>query len=75
MASLLAVSWASGSLSGLNGLLETAEEGEKSAVEVYKDALEQDLPLPVRKLLSEQQAHVLNSQDYIARHRAELVKA
>ncbi|SEF96072.1 conserved hypothetical protein [Bryocella elongata] len=60
---------------GDSSLLEAAEEGEKSALDVYRDALEQDLPLPVRELLSEQQAHLLNSQEYIQRNREELVKA
>lgn len=54
---------------GDHTLLETAEQGEDEAKKVYKEALEQDLPIPVRKLLTEQQAHVLNSHDYVRNHR------
>lgn len=54
---------------GDHTLLETAEQGEDEAKKVYKEALEQDLPIPVRKLLTEQQAHVMNSHDYVRNHR------
>lgn len=60
---------------GDHTLLETANEGEKAALDTYKDALEQDLPLPVRKMLSDQQAHVANSHEFISRHVHELAKA
>jgi uncharacterized protein (TIGR02284 family) len=50
-------------------LLETAEEGEDAAKEAYKDALDQDLPLPIRQLLTEQQSHILTSHDFIRGHR------
>jgi uncharacterized protein (TIGR02284 family) len=50
-------------------LLETAEEGEDAAKNAYKDALDQDLPLPIRQLLTEQQSHILRSHDYIRGHR------
>lgn len=50
-------------------LLATAEQGEDVAKKAYKDALEKDLPLPVRQLLSEQQAHVNTSHDYVRDHR------
>jgi uncharacterized protein (TIGR02284 family) len=50
-------------------LLATAEQGEDVAKKAYKDALEKDLPLPIRQLLSEQQAHVNNSHDYVRDHR------
>jgi uncharacterized protein (TIGR02284 family) len=50
-------------------LLETAEQGEDVAKKAYKDALENDLPLPIRSLLTEQQAHVNNSHDYVRNHR------
>ena len=52
-----------------HSLLATAEQGEDEAKKVYKDALEQDLPLPIRQLLTEQQAHVLTAHDYVKRHR------
>ncbi len=54
---------------GDHTLLETAEQGEDEAKTAYKDALDQDLPLPVRQLLAEQQAHVLTAHDYVRSHR------
>ena len=54
---------------GDHALLETAEQGEDKAKEAYADALKQDLPLPVRQLVAEQQAHVLTSHDYVRSHR------
>lgn len=54
---------------GDHTLLETAEQGEDVAKKAYKDALEQELPLPIRQLLSEQQAHVMTSHDYVKAHR------
>ena len=54
---------------GDHTLLETAEQGEDVAKKAYKDALEQDIPAPVRQLISEQQAHVLTSHDYVRNHR------
>ncbi|HEY6376357.1 MAG TPA: PA2169 family four-helix-bundle protein [Edaphobacter sp.] len=54
---------------GDHTLLETAEQGEDEAKKAYKDALDQDLPLPVRQLLAEQQAHVLTAHDYVRSHR------
>src|SRR6201985_1699528 len=50
-------------------LLATAEQGEDVAKKAYNDALEHDLPLPIRQLLTEQQAHVENSHDYVKSHR------
>jgi uncharacterized protein (TIGR02284 family) len=54
---------------GDHTLLETAEAGEDTAKKAYKDALEHDLPLPIRQLLTEQQAHIDNSHDYVKSHR------
>ena len=54
---------------GDHSLLETAEQGEDSAKKAYKDALDKELPLPIRQLLSEQQAHVMTSHDYVKAHR------
>lgn len=54
---------------GDHTLLATAEQGEDAAKKAYKDALEQELPLPIRQLLTEQQAHVNNSHDYVRNHR------
>jgi uncharacterized protein (TIGR02284 family) len=50
-------------------LLETAEQGEDQAKKVYADALKQELPLPLHQLLSEQNAHIQNSHDYVKSHR------
>jgi uncharacterized protein (TIGR02284 family) len=50
-------------------LLATAEQGEDTAKKAYQDALEHDLPMPIRQLLTEQQAHVNNSHDYVKSHR------
>lgn len=50
-------------------LLATAEQGEDVAKKTYQEALEKDLPLPIRQLLTEQQAHVNNSHDYVRNHR------
>ncbi len=55
-------------------LLETAEQGEDQAKKAYKEALEQDLPMPLRELLSTQQAEVLTSHDYIKAQRDTLAK-
>jgi uncharacterized protein (TIGR02284 family) len=54
---------------GDHSLLETAEQGEDEAKKAYADALNQDLPLPVRQLVAEQQAHVLTAHDYVRNHR------
>ncbi|WP_263383861.1 PA2169 family four-helix-bundle protein [Granulicella arctica] len=54
---------------GDHTLLETAEQGEDVAKKAYADALQQELPLPLHQLLSEQQAHVLTSHDYVRDHR------
>ena len=52
-----------------HSLLETAEQGEDVAKKAYKDALEHNLPLPIRQLLTEQQAHIQTSHDYVKSHR------
>jgi uncharacterized protein (TIGR02284 family) len=54
---------------GDHALLETAEQGEDEAKKAYKHALKHELPLPVRQLLAEQEAHVLSSHDYVKTHR------
>ena len=50
-------------------LLATAEQGEDKAKATYRDALQQELPLPLRQLLTEQQAHVISSHDFVRDHR------
>ena len=50
---------------GDHSLLVTAEEAEDQAVAAYREALEKELPLPVRQLLVAQSVHVQNSHDYV----------
>jgi uncharacterized protein (TIGR02284 family) len=50
-------------------LLESAEQGEDTAKKAYADALGQDLPMPIRQLLTEQQSHVLASHDFVKAQR------
>lgn len=59
---------------GDHTLLETAEQGEDEAKKAYKGALEHELPLPVRQLLSSQQAHVINAHNYVRDHRDAMAK-
>ena len=46
-------------------LLETAEQGEDAAKKAYRDALQKELPLPVRQLLSTQYVHIQESHDCV----------
>jgi uncharacterized protein (TIGR02284 family) len=46
-------------------VLETAEEGEDAAKQAYSDALEKDLPLPIREVLTRQAGHIDSSHDYV----------
>ena len=55
---------------GTATLLATAEEGDKSALDAYADALGKDLPLPVREMLAGQAAQIQNSYGYIRSARA-----
>jgi uncharacterized protein (TIGR02284 family) len=50
---------------GDHTLLETAEAGEDAARKAYKEALEKELPLPVKQLLDTQYAHIQTSHDYV----------
>ena len=56
-------------------LLATAEEADQETVDAYKDALDQDLPVPVRQLLVEQQTQILSARDFIRDSRTELKAA
>ena len=58
---------------GDHTLLATAEQGEDAAKKAYKDALDEELPLPIRQLLAEQQSHILCAHDYVRNHRDALV--
>jgi uncharacterized protein (TIGR02284 family) len=50
---------------GDHALLETAEQGEDAAKKAYADALENELPLPLRELLVRQQEHVGMAHDKV----------
>jgi uncharacterized protein (TIGR02284 family) len=50
---------------GDHTLLETAEAGEDAAKKAYREALEKELPLPIKELLTSQYAHIQTSHDYV----------
>jgi uncharacterized protein (TIGR02284 family) len=51
-------------------LLVTAEEGEDEAKKAYQKALEhEELPLPLRQILEQQQAHILAAHEKIKAFR------
>ncbi len=50
---------------GDHTLLETAEQAEDAAKQAYADALQEELPLPIRQILATQSAHVEHSHDYV----------
>jgi uncharacterized protein (TIGR02284 family) len=50
---------------GDHTLLETAEAGEDSARKAYQEALEKELPLPIKQLLTTQYVHIQTSHDYV----------
>jgi uncharacterized protein (TIGR02284 family) len=54
---------------GDHSLLATAEDGEDVAKKAYKEALDKDLPLPIRQLLTEQQSHILSCHDFVKSRR------
>jgi uncharacterized protein (TIGR02284 family) len=56
-------------ISGDHEILATAEQGEDVAKKAYADALEQPLPLPIKQLLTTQQAHVIASHNHVRDHR------
>jgi uncharacterized protein (TIGR02284 family) len=50
---------------GDHTLLETAEQGEDAAKKAYADAMQKELPLPIRQILATQAAHIQSSHDYV----------
>ncbi|MGD0098216.1 MAG: PA2169 family four-helix-bundle protein [Terracidiphilus sp.] len=54
---------------GDHTLLVTAEQAEDEAKRAYKEALEKDLPLPIRQTLTGQFAHIQASHDYVRNAR------
>ena len=53
-------------------VLAIAEQREDMAKKAYADALEQPLPLPIKQLLTTQQAHVIASHNHVRDHRDSL---
>lgn len=50
---------------GDHTLLVTAEQAEDESKAAYKEALNKELPFPVRQLLATQAAHIQASHDYV----------
>ena len=50
---------------GDHTLLETTEAGEDAAKKAYQQALEKELPLPIKQLITTQYAHIQTSHDYV----------
>jgi uncharacterized protein (TIGR02284 family) len=59
---------------GDHTLLATAEQGEDQVKDAYAEALKENLPLPVRQLMVDQQAHILTAHDYVRSHRDALAQ-
>jgi uncharacterized protein (TIGR02284 family) len=60
---------------GDHTLLETAEQSEDATKAAYKDALDQELPLPLRQLLTAQQTDILAAHDFIRAQRDALKRS
>ena len=50
---------------GDHSLLETAVAAEKETIQVYADALDREIPFPIRQLLISQAAHIEICQNYL----------
>lgn len=50
---------------GDHTLLATAEQGEDAAKEVYDNAIQSALPLPLRQVLTSQAAHIQETQEFM----------
>jgi uncharacterized protein (TIGR02284 family) len=48
-----------------HAILEEAERGEDSAVSAYKDAMEKDLPAPIKSIVARQATQVKDAHDRI----------
>lgn len=48
-----------------HAILAEAERGEDSAVAAYKDAMQKDLPAPIREIVSRQQTEVKAAHDKV----------
>jgi len=58
-----------------HSLVSTAEEADEETLQAYKDALDQEIPVPVRQLLVEQQTQILSARDFMRESRKEYKKA
>ena len=56
-------------------LVATAEEADEESIQAYKGALDQELPVPVRQLMVEQQTQILSARDFMRESRMEFKKA
>lgn len=56
-------------------VLGTAEQADEGTRQAYRNALNQDLPTPVRQLLVEQQTQILSAADFMRDARMEYKKA
>ncbi|HEY4380989.1 MAG TPA: PA2169 family four-helix-bundle protein [Acidobacteriaceae bacterium] len=56
-------------------LLETAENAEGEVWQAYEEALNYNLPLPIRQMLTEQLTHIQMSHDFVRDHRDALKAA
>jgi len=56
-------------------LVTTAEEADRETLEAYKEALDENLPIPVRQLLVEQQTQILSACDFMREARTQYKKA
>lgn len=78
MAGALYRAWAGlkASLGGTDhSLVTTAEEADRETLEAYKEALDENLPIPVRQLLVEQQTQILSACDFMREARTQYKKA
>jgi uncharacterized protein (TIGR02284 family) len=60
---------------GDEAMLKTAEEAEAEARDVYRIALNVELPAPVRQKIVEQRTHILIAHDYLREQREGLKAA
>ncbi|HKO19374.1 MAG TPA: PA2169 family four-helix-bundle protein [Acidobacteriaceae bacterium] len=56
-------------------LVSTAEEADRETVQAYQEALDENLPTPVRQLLVEQQTQILSACDFMRESGREYKKA
>ncbi len=48
-----------------HAILAEAERGEDAAVDAYKDAMEKDLPMPIKEIVTRQSAEVQAAHDKV----------